>query len=625
MRCARRRRTSAASSGGSCGCVRSRRSCSTDDPGILAGQRIDEILRGDAPLEARRVTRARRGRNVTLPSINVDDALTRAADAIVHADAGRARVPRQPRRRRARFDARAAPRAPRRRPRLASRPSPSRSSSRRTTASCPASSCSRRPAEFPSEPPVMVTFDSGSLARPRRPRDPTPRRPAELIVIDHHVSNQRYGTINVIDPNAAASGVLVRRLVGAPRAAAHPRRRGVPVRRARVRHRPVPVRVDDTRGVRRSRASSRSFDLPIAPSVPHAVRGAPVRVPPAARRGARRRELVPEKRFVWATVTQSALARHDVTFEEVEGLIDVVRRTREAEVACVLKEASDGSWRVSLRSVGEVDVCSIAEHQGGGGHRFAAGFTSDESPTPSWARSSRRCSGRRAERERTSGPQRARRSTDGLVVVDKPAGLDVARRRRQAAQVLRAAAGRPCGHARSRRDRRLLVGLGPGDALAAIPAGDDEGVPRPNRVRHRDRHARRIRRRARTGVDAADARRRSSRRRARSSASRAGPADGVGDQGRRRTSATRSPGRARRSSGPPRPIRIDAIEVEAFEPGAYPEATVVLDCSSGTYVRSLAADLGVALGGCAHLGELRRLRVGSFDIVGGAPTGDDRR
>ena len=63
-----------------------------------------------------------------------------------------------------------------------------------------------------------------------------------------------------------------------------------------------------------------------------------------------------------------------------------------------------------------------------------------------------------------------------------------------------------------------------------------------------------------------------------------------------------------------RPIRIDRIEVEAFEPGAYPEATVVLDCSSGTYVRSLAADLGVALGGCAHLGELRRLRVGSFDI-----------
>ena len=67
-----------------------------------------------------------------------------------------------------------------------------------------------------------------------------------------------------------------------------------------------------------------------------------------------------------------------MTFEEVEGLIDVVRRTREAEVACVLKEAPDGTWRVSLRSLGRVDVRVIAEAQGGGGHRFAAGFTSDE-------------------------------------------------------------------------------------------------------------------------------------------------------------------------------------------------------------------------------------------------------
>jgi tRNA pseudouridine55 synthase len=62
----------------------------------------------------------------------------------------------------------------------------------------------------------------------------------------------------------------------------------------------------------------------------------------------------------------------------------------------------------------------------------------------------------------------------------------------------------------------------------------------------------------------------------------------------------------------PRPVRIDRIDLEGFEPGAYPEATFEIDCSSGTYIRSVAADLGTALGGCAHLGTLRRLRVGSF-------------
>src|SRR6266480_5740143 len=80
--------------------------------------------------------------------------------------------------------------------------------------------------------------------------------------------------------------------------------------------------------------------------------------------------LVPKKRFVWTKVSQADLARHGVTFEEIEGLIDLVRRTREADVACVLKEASDGAWRVSLRSLGTVDVCKIAEREGGGGHRL---------------------------------------------------------------------------------------------------------------------------------------------------------------------------------------------------------------------------------------------------------------
>ncbi len=69
----------------------------------------------------------------------------------------------------------------------------------------------------------------------------------------------------------------------------------------------------------------------------------------------------------------------------------------------------------------------------------------------------------------------------------------------------------------------------------------------------------------------------------------------------------------------PRRVRIDRLTVEAFTDGSYPEATVVVDCSSGTYVRSLAADLGVALGGCAHLRDLRRTRVGAFGLDDARP------
>jgi tRNA pseudouridine55 synthase len=72
----------------------------------------------------------------------------------------------------------------------------------------------------------------------------------------------------------------------------------------------------------------------------------------------------------------------------------------------------------------------------------------------------------------------------------------------------------------------------------------------------------------------------------------------------------------------PRPVRVDRFDVVAFEPGPYPQADVEVECGSGTYIRSLAADLGAALGGCAHLKSLRRTRVGSFTLAEAHPLDD---
>lgn len=60
----------------------------------------------------------------------------------------------------------------------------------------------------------------------------------------------------------------------------------------------------------------------------------------------------------------------------------------------------------------------------------------------------------------------------------------------------------------------------------------------------------------------------------------------------------------------PRPVEVFRLEV--FETGETGVFRVLVDCSSGTYVRVLAADIGERLGGLAHLRALRRLSVGSF-------------
>ena len=68
-----------------------------------------------------------------------------------------------------------------------------------------------------------------------------------------------------------------------------------------------------------------------------------------------------------------------------------------------------------------------------------------------------------------------------------------------------------------------------------------------------------------------------------------------------------------------RSVRIDRLVVVSFVAGEQIEAEIEVECSSGTYIRTLAADLGAALGGVAHLKSLRRERVGSFTLADAHP------
>ena len=68
---------------------------------------------------------------------------------------------------------------------------------------------------------------------------------------------------------------------------------------------------------------------------------------------------------------------------------------------------------------------------------------------------------------------------------------------------------------------------------------------------------------------------------------------------------------------PPRPVTVHRLHLDEARPATADEAMVLrieVDCSSGTYIRTLADDLGHALGGGAHLRNLRRTAIGSFGL-----------
>lgn len=64
----------------------------------------------------------------------------------------------------------------------------------------------------------------------------------------------------------------------------------------------------------------------------------------------------------------------------------------------------------------------------------------------------------------------------------------------------------------------------------------------------------------------------------------------------------------------PRPVHIYRLEILSFEPGDYPTAAFEVECSKGTYVRTLASDIGDAVGAGAYLKQLTRTAIGQFRL-----------
>ena len=82
-------------------------------------------------------------------------------------------------------------------------------------------------------------------------------------------------------------------------------------------------------------------------------------------------------KFIYSVVYQEDYEKFNTTPAETDSLIDVVRLAKESEIALLLKEQIDGSFKGSLRSRTEFNVQQLASFFNGGGHKAASGFSSD--------------------------------------------------------------------------------------------------------------------------------------------------------------------------------------------------------------------------------------------------------
>ncbi len=82
----------------------------------------------------------------------------------------------------------------------------------------------------------------------------------------------------------------------------------------------------------------------------------------------------PEIGLAWVTVPPGAIERLGVSSDDLDGVVEFPRSIEGVRMALLFREVSQGRVKVSLRSVGTVDVAAFAKPFGGGGHTKAAGL-----------------------------------------------------------------------------------------------------------------------------------------------------------------------------------------------------------------------------------------------------------
>lgn len=233
----------------------------------------------------------------------------------------------------------------------------------------------RPPDQVPDSPDLMITFDAGSIDRLGTLAD-TAKRAKNLIVVDHHRSNDNFGTINLVDGDAAASAVLVFELLGRlgialDRDIATCLYTGIVTDTGRFQYQ------NTTPPVMSIAAELLKYDIEHDRICRIIYDTHPIGYLRLLSDALERMEMRPDASMVWTWVANDDLAKAGVGLDETEALIDVVRTADAADVALVLKQMPEGWYKVSMRSKGVADVGALCQSFGGGGHALAAGFTSD--------------------------------------------------------------------------------------------------------------------------------------------------------------------------------------------------------------------------------------------------------
>jgi phosphoesterase RecJ-like protein len=225
------------------------------------------------------------------------------------------------------------------------------------------------------EADVLLTLDCANEHRLGLLEDKLSRFKT-VINIDHHIDNSRFGTLNLLDFDAAATCQIIYDLLKTMHADITPDIAtllyvGIVTDTGRFQYTNTTART--------MRIAADLIDLGVSPNfifqkIYENTSFASLKL---LARILERAEYVAESEFIYSYILDSDLKETGVTLADTETFIDYLRTAKEGGVVAIFKETPDSKLKVSMRSKGVIDVGAITREAGGGGHRNAAGATLD--------------------------------------------------------------------------------------------------------------------------------------------------------------------------------------------------------------------------------------------------------
>ncbi len=229
--------------------------------------------------------------------------------------------------------------------------------------------------EYSTEMPVdlFIALDSSDIER-LGPGKSLLKKAKKIINIDHHVTNDNFGDVNIVLPSASATGEIVYSFI---------KHMNIEIDKDIATCLYTAISTDTGRFMYSnttyethliaSDLLNTGLDLNLVNI--HLYQNRSIERTRLFLEALYNMELYLDDQIGIATVTQEMLSKHNAKLEDTDGIVSFIRDTDTIEVACLLKEISEKEIKVSLRSKKSVDVSTIALKFGGGGHIRAAGCT----------------------------------------------------------------------------------------------------------------------------------------------------------------------------------------------------------------------------------------------------------